>query len=262
VAFLTTTQIADLIKQGFATDNIEGVQVKDYASDIKRRKYPVVEVVNTQPDGTEADIRVTRTAQKFIVNVYIRKRGVGSDETVQIKAIEDSILTKLDNSVLGSGTLFTENKTWSRSATVIDKPVSHYESSLNVLVNDEASTSGDGVLGAEMLLTVGANPVLANLQILSKPVERETEGTEDIKDDTLTRVRVAPTGDAHSFFAEVEYTQARMDALRTLKAAHAKFSYTLTRKGVPEVADGFLTEMSHGSGYEELETIVLRIERV
>jgi len=256
---LEASDIAVLIEQGFAADNIEGIQVKDYPADTKRRKYPVCEVVNVQPTGQEADIRITTVSQKFNVNVYIRKRGAGSDEIDQIRAIEDSILNKLDNSTLGGGTLFTENKNWTRSAQVVAQPVAHYESTLSVLVTDETSTSGSGSVGADMLLSL---PGLANMQMLAKPVEREIEGTEDIFDVTRTRTRVAPTGDGHSFFAEVEYTQTRLNTMRSLKAAHTKISCTISRAGVDEVFNGYLTEMSHGSGYSEIETIVVRIERV
>jgi hypothetical protein len=257
--FLTSTQISDLIIQALAGAELTKIQVKDYAADTKRRKYPVVEVVETQPTGSEADIRVTRVTQKFNVILYVRKRGAGSDEIDFIKSAEDVILAKLDATELGSGTLFTENKNWARSAQVIDRPIPHYESTLSVLVTDEVSTSGDGTLGAEMLLSL---PGLTDMQMLSKPVEREVEGVEDIFDVTRTRTRTAPTGDGHSFFGEVEYTQARMDALRTLKAAHAKIACTIKRKGVAENFNGYLTEMSHGSGYEEIETIIIRIEVV
>lgn len=259
MAFLTASDIAELIRQGFAADGIKNVQIKDYAADIKRRKYPFIEIVNVEPTGTEADIRVTTITQKFTVTYYERKRGAGSSEITKIKKVEDSVLNKLDNSVLGSGTLFTENKSWTRSAQVIERPIPHYRSILSVLVTDIVSTSGEGSIGAKMLLTIGS---LTDMQLFSKPIEREVEGVEDVYDDTRTRKRVAPIGDTQSFFGEFEWTQARMNTLRTLKASHTKIACILKRDGVPENFNGFLIEMSHGSGYSEEETIVVRIEIV
>lgn len=256
---LDASEIAELISQGLASDEITGVRVLDYPVDSKRRKYPMVEVINVQPSGREADPRTTTISQKFTVNLYVRKRGAGSNEITQIKQIEDSILVKLDNSTLGSGTLFVENKSWTRSATVVDQPIPHYESSLSVLVTEVTSTTGSGKIGGDMLLTL---PGLTDMPILSKPVERESEGQEDIKDDTLTRVRVAPTGDTRTFYAEVEYTETRMTTMRTLKNAHSKIAVSINRGGTVENFNGYLQEMSHGAGYSEIETIVLRIEVV
>ena len=259
MSHLTTSQIAELIRQGFAADGITNVQIKDYAATTKRRKYPVVEVVNVQPTGKEADIRITKITQKFEVNAYVRKRGAGSDEINLLSKIEHSILTKLDNSNLSGDTLFTENKSWARSGEVIEKPVTHYRSILSVLITDIISTSGDGTIGAGIFFSIGT---LTNMQVLSKPVEREIELTSDEYDDTRTRKRVAPLGDTHSVFVEVEYTQARIDALRTMKASHSKQACVTTRDGVPENFNGYPAEFPHGAVYMETETIIIRVERV
>lgn len=256
---LTTTQIAELIRQGFATNKITKVQIKDYAATIKRRKYPVVEVVNVQPTGKEADIRITKISQKFEIHAYVRKRGAGSDEMDLLSQIEHSILTKLDNSTLSGDALFTENKNWARSGEVIERPVPHYRSTLSVLVTDNVSTSGEGTIGAGIFFSIGT---LTNMQVLTKPPERETELTSNEYDDTRTRKRVAPLGDIHSVFVEVERTQVRIDALRVMKASHAKQACITTRDGVPENFNGYPTDFSHGGGYLEVETIIIRVERV
>ena len=258
---LTASAIADLIKQGLAGDKIIKVRVLDHPANPMRRPYPLIEVLNIQPDGREADPRVTSIVQKFTVALYVRVRGAGTDEVAFQKSVEDSVIKKLDASTLGGSTLFVENKIWTRPEAIIERPILHYQSRLAVLVTQIISTTGAGAVGAEMSLTV---PGLTDMPLLSKPIEREQEVVEDIYDDTRTRQRVAPIAETHSFFGEVEHTQARIDQLRTLKIARSKIACIVKRKdGVEsENFNGFLVAVDHGAAYENIETIVVQIERV
>lgn len=254
---LTTTQIKELIEQGLASDNIDNVRVIDYEPDPNRRKYPFISVRNIQPDGTESDERVKTITQIFLVVFRVRKRGAGTNEVELQKSVEDSVLNKLDSTTLGSGTLFVENKIWSRPEGFISKPVPHYESRLRVLYTQVVSSSGSGEIIGDYTLTL---PGLAGMKVLNKPLERETEITEDIFDDTRVRKDVAPISETHSFFAEIEYTTARRDAIRTLKDARSKISVTLARPSGTDIFNGKIVDMSYGATYSLNETIVIQIE--
>lgn len=263
---LTATQIADLIKQGLAgdetpTNRLEDVRVLDYEPLKTKRKYPFISVVNVQPDAKIADPRITRVEQKFDVNLLIKKRGAGTDETAFMKIVEDSVLKKLDASTLGGSTLFVENKVWTRQPGVVEKPTPHYASKLAVLVTQVVSTTGAGAVGGEMTLTVGS---LSDMQLLGKPLEREPELFENIYDDKRVRQRVAPTGDARSFFGEVEYTLARINQLRTDKKLRAKIACVMKRKGGAEIENfnAFITDAQHGASYSDIESIIIQLEVV
>ena len=67
------------------------------------------------------------------------------------------------------------------------------------------------------------------MPVLTKPVERESEPHEDIMNDTRVRKEMGPTGSTRIFMVEVEYTDARITQLRTLKDARAKITVTLNR---------------------------------
>lgn len=263
---LTATQIADLIKQGLAGDTKPGnrlgdVRVFDYEPLRTKRKYPMISVINVQPDAKIADPRITNIEQKFEVNLYIKKRGAGTDETAFMKSVEDSVLKKLDASTLGGATLFVENKVWTRQPGVIEKPTPHYASKLAVLVTQVTSTTGVGAVGGEMTVTIGS---LTDMPLLGKPLEREPELFENILDDTLVRKRAAPTGDARSFFGEVEYTLARINQLRTDKKLRAKIACILKRKGGTETENfnAFIADIQHGASYSDIESIIVQLEVV
>lgn len=126
---------------------------------------------------------------------------------------------------------------------------------------------GQEVQGAEILIQcqIGSQYTLdiagfTGIPLISKPIEREVETTENIYDTARIRKNVSSITETHSFFAEMEYIEAHVAALRTQKRNRATISATLTRPSGATVYSGKLTEISNGASFDQLETVTIRFE--
>ena len=257
MTIITTAQLKTTIVAGFATDSITNVPVFDFPRVEKRRKFPSVEINAVEPEGTEADPRITNISQRFDIQLRVRKRGGGSDEIAQQKSIENSIIKSLDATALGQSKIFVLNKVWSRPGGLVAKPVPHMLSTLIALVTEPTSTTGAGQVILQMTVDF---PSLAGMPLLNKPVARETEAYESIYNDTRDRKALGPTGDTRVEFFEVEYTDARMSQLRTTKATRAATTVTINRPSGAEVLTGRIADLSHGGDIGGVETITITYE--
>ena len=98
------------------------------------------------------------------------------------------------------------------------------------------------------------------IPLISKPIEREIETTENIYNTARVRKSAPPINETHSFFAEMEYVEAQISALRTQKRNRIVISATLNRPSGSTVYSGKLTEISNGGGFDQLETVTIRFE--
>lgn len=257
MATVTTAQLKVTIDTALDTASITGVSVYDYPRPEKRRIFPSVEIKATQPEGTEADERITKISQRFDVTIRVKKRAAGSDDIAFLKSLEDTILPALDETSLGQTEIYVLNKNWQRSGELVTSPVQHLASTLTVLVTDLASTTGVGQVVHDMRVSF---PNLPTMKLLSKPVERESEPMESIYNDARLRVEVAPTGDSRTWYGEIEYTDARMTELRSQKNARTKINFTVHRASGDEALSGKITSVDHGGQLSEVETITIAVE--
>lgn len=226
-----------------------------------QRFYPSVEVSNVQPEGTDEKVDVTTETNRFEVVVFLRYGFPLDVETQNLFDIEKEILSELEAAVLGNNTITLETKKWQRSE-IADNPMNVHgiQSTLTVMVQELKSTTGDGVLGAQMTLTL---PGLADMPLLDKPIERETETNEIVYDSALNRKALSPISDVHVFLAEIEYTEARMTQIRLLKRARSVIIATLKRTGMAdEVMTGKISQISDVAPYENISTITIQIDRL
>jgi len=196
-------------------------------------------------------------SQRFDIQLRIRSRGVGSNEIVQQKSIENSIIKALDATALGQSKIYVLNKTWSRPSALVPKPVPHMLSTLIALVTEPTSTTGAGQVILQYTVDF---PSLLAMPLLSKPVARETESFESIYNDQRQRKELGPTGDTRQEFFEVEYTDARMSQLRTSKTTRAAVAVTIHRPSGNEVLTGRIADLSHGGEIGGVETITISYE--
>ena len=112
-------------------------------------------------------------------------------------------------------------------------------------------------VGSEFTLDIAG---FTGIPLISKPIEREIQTTENIYNTARIRKGVAPVNETHSFFAEIEYIEAHVSALRTQKRNRAVISATLTRPSGTTVYSGKLTEISNGASFDQLETVTIRFE--
>lgn len=112
-------------------------------------------------------------------------------------------------------------------------------------------------IGSEFTLDIAG---FTGIPLISKPIEREIETTENIYDTGRIRKGVSSINEIHSFFAEIEYIDAQVSALRTQKRNRSVISATLTRPSGSTVYSGKLTEISNGASFDQLETVTIRFE--
>lgn len=257
MAIVTTADLKTTIDAGFTTDGLINIPIFDFPRVVNRRKFPSVEINAVEPEGTEADPRITNISQRFDIQLRIRKRGGGTDEVAQQKSFENSIIKSLDTTALGQTTLFVLNKRWSRPAGLVAKPVPHMLSTLIALVTEPTSTTGSG----QVILKYTVDfPSLLAMPLLNKPVARETQAFESIYNDQRQRKELGPTGDTRIEFFEVEYTDARMSQLRTSKDALSSIAVTINRPSGAEALTGKIADLSHGGEISGVETITISFE--
>ena len=221
-----------------------------------------VEISNEQPTGNEQDNRITNETQIFIITLRLRVKKPGNEEVARQKTIEDAILAKLESSQLAGTEIFTENKIWKRTTSPIQKPVLHYQSVLRVLVNDITSTTGEGQILAKASLTIGSDPALQTMTVLDKPARNKNKEFTNRKEDDTKRKGIARTGDTDSFFATIEYTDARLTALHTSEENDTIEACVMTRPSGPSNFNGVVVNVSNPAQYGNIEEITIQLEVV
>ena len=254
---VTTAQLKSTIDAALETNNLSSVNVYDHPRPETRKRYPSVEIKAGVAEERLADERITRVTQRFDVTVRVKQRGVGSDEVAELKTLENIILPALDETALGQSEIFVLNKTWQRSGELVPKPVPHLLSTLVVLVTDVESTTGVGQVVHDMRVSF---PNLPNMKLLTKPVERESQTTDNIYNDSMNRVEVGYLGDVRTWYGEVEYTGTRITQLRGDMNTRSKISFTIHRAEGDENLSGKIISVDHGGMLSEVETITIAVE--
>lgn len=252
---VTATQIKAVIDAALQNTNTP-LRTYDYSISEKRRLMPYVLV--TVPTKSEVkDVKKITYSQRFKLTFYVRQRGISETSESFQDTVEALILTALDGTVLAGDRLFTDQKFWTRSQKVVDKPIPHFESTLDVYVTDIQSTTGAGIIGARISVDL---PGLAGIPLLNMPQSTDRIGTEDVLSDDLRRVNVCSTGHSSNKVFEIESTPARRTAIDTLMKNKAQVSSTIHRGADTETFNCIVTEMTDGAPYSDLETLIIRLE--
>ena len=105
-------------------------------------------------------------------------------------------------------------------------------------------------------------PGLGDIPLIRKPIENELENVENVVSTGKIRKDTSPVSETHLVLAEFEYDYATLESIRTTKRNRAVISVTIKRPTVTdETFNGKITQISNGAGFDELETIVIGIER-
>lgn len=112
-------------------------------------------------------------------------------------------------------------------------------------------------IGSEFTLDIAG---FTGIPLISKPIERETESTENIYDTARIRKGMSTIAEIHSFLAEMEYIEAQVAAFRTQKRNRAVISMTLNRPSGTTVYSGKLVEISNSASFDQLETVTILFE--
>ena len=220
------------------------------------RIYPLVEIVNVQPEGTREKVDVIEESNTFEIRIILKYNRTLDIETQDLADIEKTMLSLLENAVLADKTITLEDKKWQRGS-IRDNPneIHGIQSILTVLVTEVKSTSGDGILGAEEqlilpgitidLLSSGPNPLGINFS------EDFTESGKR----ALTK-----TTDKGSLFFEYENTFARNTAITSLVLTGAIIPITHKKKGNDFVYNVLLVTPRETVPFDNIERVILQAE--
>ena len=136
-----------------------------------------------------------------------------------------------------------------------------------VNIDPDRDTIGKEIQGATVILTcqIGSEFTLdiagfSGIPLLSKPIERETETTENVYNTANVRKAISPVSEIHSFLAELEYIESQVAEFRTQKRNRAIMTITLTRPSGNTVYSGKLVEISNGASFDQIETVTILFE--
>ena len=98
------------------------------------------------------------------------------------------------------------------------------------------------------------------MDVLNKPARVDRDTYTDRYEDDRVRKDLAYTGNTDSFFATIEYTDARMIAIKASKVAHAKEACVMTRPSGGSNFNGKIVNISNPSQHDNTEEITIQIE--
>ena len=226
MALLTAVEIKAILDAITFTFNVKAINAFVVQND-SRRKYTSIDIANITGQEEIEDIQTTTTTQTFDIILYFRNRGSGEDQEPKIKTTEDQIYNAIDAAQTTS-TKITILQSWERKSRAF--PIQSVVSTLRVTADEISSTSGSGVLGDQISITL---PTLG-LKVVNNLLQDETNIVKNLtRTDTeqvFTKIK-----EEGLFNAEIEISTTEEPQLRTLFAAGDDFSLTITKNGVARV---------------------------
>jgi hypothetical protein len=130
--------------------------------------YPYITIRKQPPVSTTEDY--TDVGQKDGFEITLNIRYTVSEETEEQNqtTIETTILNAMENTDFGTSAVYFESKQWNRVAI---PRLYGSQSTLKILVTDQSSVSGEGVLGSQMEIQTS----LGNIELFSMTT---TEGAD------------------------------------------------------------------------------------
>jgi len=226
MVLLTAAAIKVILDAITFTNNVKAINAFVVQND-SRRKYTSIDIQNITGEEEIEDIQTTTTTQTFLIHLYYRNRGSGEDQEGKIKTTEDQIYNALDAAQTTS-TKITIQQSWERKSRAF--PIQSVVSTLRVTADEISSTSGSGVRGDQITITL---PVLGVKTILNL-ITDDTNIVKDLDRTDTTQVftKIKEEG---LFNAEIEISTAEETQLRTLFTPGDDFSLTITKNGVDRV---------------------------
>lgn len=209
-----------------------------------RRNYGPALPENSRQLGTEYELVIVSSSNAKSITAQKQMYDI-------IKNLH--ALTQADPTFLKPVT--NDDPVFSRSV-IADVP---YEESTRGKLLIQVSVILLATIGNAYTLDIGG---FTNIPLISKPIEREIEVTEDIFDTARVRKATPPIAETHSFFAELEYDDTIITSLRVSKRSRAKIPATLKRPDATEIfsGNGRITEITNGSPFDQIETFIIRYE--
>jgi len=226
MVLLTSADIKVILDAIVFTNSVKAINAFVVQND-SRRKYTSIDIQNITGQEEIEDIQLTTTTQTFLIHLYYRNRGSGADQEGKIKTTEDQIYNALDAAQTTS-TKITILQSWERKSRAF--PIQSVVSTLRVTADEISSTSGSGVPGDQITITLPVLGVKTVLNLITD--ETNIVKSLDRTDDTQVFTKIKEEG---LFNCEIEISTTEETQLRTLFSAGDDFSLTITKNAVDRV---------------------------
>ena len=141
----SASEIVNILRQGTYSKFMPIEHIFDYEQIPERRLYPSIEVVST-PNSLRSDKRRDELNSTFEIRIYIKRKGIMSDEIAQLEEFELEVNDLIQNATLQDYRILFETHDWSRKDQLTAP--SYIVSTLKVRVSQVLASSieQDGVL--------------------------------------------------------------------------------------------------------------------
>ena len=240
MTLLTAADIKAILDGVSFSFNIKAIN--DFVvQDENKRLYRSIDIENITAREETEDVPTTNTKQIYLVNLYARIGGSGSQTEPQVQTLEEEIFDALD-AAQGMDSKVIITQSWDRKHETF--PVTRIKSTLRVTTEEISSTDGSGIKGDDVTITLPApvgtidvNDVLIDEAGIIKDLNLKTDGKRvhtKIRNDGLLSVVVAidvPT----------------QNQIKTIIFAGDDISVTITKGGTADVRTANLNSLV-GSG--------------
>lgn len=246
----TTADIKAILDAGVYPDKtISPENIFDFAR--PRKRYPSIEIEMSKPEGKVETKERTEASYQFKIAVLTKQLGLGGDEVVTERAIEDQIVILLNAATLGDHKVVNESFDWAR--TYPEKAHPYFiHSILTIFIRRQISTTAtpDGVLTYDTAISTGDNKPVSNYTYVNVYDVEFNEGYRTINEQVTThpdgkgvpvKFRGAFTGRfiAHMHVKSPDFgsTDDKVNQLMTIRAngekPQVRFIYTQKDANTP-----------------------------
>lgn len=227
MTLLTAADIKAVLDAVSFSFNIKAIN--DFViQDENKRLYRSIDIENITSHEETEDLPTTSTKQIYLVHLYTRIGGSGSQTEPEVDTLEEEIFDALD-AAQGMDSKIIITQSWDRKHEIF--PVTRIKSTLRVMTEEISSTDGEGIKGDDVTITLPA-PV-GDIDV----IDVLTDEAGIIKDLNLTTTKQVYTKIRNIGLLSVSIAVdvATEDQIKELIFAGEDISITFTKGGVTDL---------------------------
>lgn len=242
--------ILDAVSFSFNIKAINDFVVQDE----NKRLYKSIDIENITAHEETEDLPTTNTKQIYLVTLYARIGGSGSQTEPEVQTLEEEIFDALD-AAQGMDSKVTIIQSWDRKHEVF--PVTRIKSILRVTTEEISSTDGDGIKGDDVTITlptpvgtINVINVLTDEAGIIQDLDLEIDGKRvhtKIRNDGLLSVEIA-------------IDTVAQNNIKAIIFAGDDISVTITKGGVADARTANLNTIIGSGSRKEILTQILAMD--
>ncbi|HEC65431.1 MAG TPA: hypothetical protein ENI23_09060 [bacterium] len=219
--------------------------------------YPIVEVIKISAESTNIDVQKTQNDVTFEIRFHVKYTRPEDVEEADTQTTEDIIRSTLEAADLPpTSKIFFEGKSWNRQ--YINADIRGSISTMRFTFRDVTSTTGDGLVGADMILELNSQATPTTIQVLNFTDTSGTTITTHYNDvgKAFYDPRYFIDGD---FFIAYESTSAVEAVVKAIAGSGIENNGRLTRFGIPINLTFLLGQTTKSVDYSGVERATTRL---